>query len=265
LGYPQLLEFVLDIWIVSESLKIYIQMGVQMPDIARNVYKIKQQIAGICQACHRNPEEITLIAVTKTHPAEFINEALRSGVSHFGENKVQDSLRKVPMLSCNQDYFHFIGHLQSNKINQLLSIKPRLIHSIDSLHLAEKLNRALGNRNKTQDILIQVNVTDEEQKSGVTFENARDTIWKIAAYPCLRVVGLMTIGKLHPNPEISRPYFKQLKELFDEINAHPENGLTLKYLSMGMSHDWQIAIQEGSNMIRIGSAIFGERHYGDDR
>ena len=236
-----------------------------MQDIKRNIARIEQELAALLQSLQRSRDEITLVAVTKTHPVEAMEEAFRCGIKHFGENKVQDSLRKVPMLSCNQDYFHFIGHLQSNKINQLLSIKPRLIHSIDSLHLADKLNRALGNRNKTQDILIQVNVTDEEQKSGVTFENARDTIWKIAAYPCLRVVGLMTIGKLHPNPEISRPYFKQLKELFDEINAHPENGLTLKYLSMGMSHDWQIAIQEGSNMIRIGSAIFGERHYGDDR
>ncbi|HNQ43940.1 MAG TPA: YggS family pyridoxal phosphate-dependent enzyme, partial [Candidatus Cloacimonadota bacterium] len=169
-----------------------------------------------------------------------------------------------PMITSPYRGFHFIGHLQTNKINQLLSLKPLLIHSIDSVYLAEKLHLALGRTNRTQDILIQVNTTREEQKSGVTFENARDTIWRIAAYSTLKIKGLMTIGKLHPNPEISRPYFKQLKELFDEFQKADIPSMEMQHLSMGMSHDWKIAVEEGSNMIRIGSAIFGERHYGDD-
>ena len=144
----------------------------------------------------------------------------------------------------------------------MLSLNPYLIHSIDSVYLAEKLQRALGNRNRTQDILIQVNTTQEEQKSGVNFANARDMFWKIASFSCLRVRGLMTIGKLSVNPETSRPYFSQLKSLFDELRSEGVEGMD--YLSMGMSHDWKIAVEEGSNMIRIGSAIFGERHYGED-
>ena len=168
------------------------------------------------------------------------------------------------MLFRSYEGFHFLGHLQSNKINQLLSLKPLLIHSIDSFFLAEKLHRALGRTNRTQDILTQVNTTQEESKSGVTFDNVREMFWQIAALSTLRVRGFMTIGKLHPNPEISRPYFKMLKELIDEIKEQNVENLRLDYLSMGMSHDWKIAIQEGSNMVRIGSSIFGERHYGDD-
>lgn len=236
-----------------------------MQDIKRNIEKLESKLQALLSSLGRSREEFTLVAVTKTHSTEAIEAAFKCGITDFGENKVQEALRKVPMLSSGSSGFHFIGHLQSNKINQLLSLKPKLIHSIDSVYLAEKLNRALGNRNLTQDILIQVNVTEEETKSGVTFDNAKDTIWKIASLSSLRVRGLMTIGKLHPNPEISRPYFQQLKELFEQMQAMEVDGLELSYLSMGMSHDWQIAVQEGSNMIRVGSAIFGDRYYGDDR
>ncbi|HCX60501.1 MAG TPA: YggS family pyridoxal phosphate-dependent enzyme, partial [Candidatus Cloacimonas sp.] len=140
----------------------------------------------------------------------------QQGVGDIGENKVQEAMRKLPMLENRDARFHFISHLQSNKINQLLSLKPYLIQSIDSLYLAEKLHKALGRTNRSQDILIQVNTTAEEQKSGVNFANAEELLWKIASFSTLRVRGLMTIGKLHPNPEISRPYFRQLKELFDK-------------------------------------------------
>ena len=236
-----------------------------MQYIKLSIAKLETKLEALLASQGRARSEVTLVAVTKTHEVEAIEAAFRCGILHFGENKVQEAMRKVPMLSQGEHRFHFIGHLQSNKINQLLTLNPYLIHSIDSVHLAEKLNRALGNKNLRQDILIQVNVSGEEQKSGVSFDNARDTIWKIAAMSNLNVKGLMTIGKLHPNPEISRPYFKELKVLFDEINAAQVEGLNLEYLSMGMSHDWQIAIAEGSNMIRVGSAIFGERYYGDDR
>jgi PLP dependent protein len=234
-----------------------------MPEIIKNIQNLKAEIAAQLKELGREHEDITLVAVTKTHPVEAVDIALANGISHIGENKVQEAMRKLPMVSKPYAGFHFIGHLQSNKINQLLTLKPLLIHSIDSLHLAEKLHRALGRTNRTQEILIQVNVTEEESKSGVTFDNARELIWKIASFSTLYVRGLMTIGKLHPDPEISRPYFRQLKELFDEVKQ--EFPGSFDYLSMGMSHDWQIALQEGSNMLRIGSAIFGYRHYGDDR
>ncbi|MDI3504177.1 MAG: dependent protein [Candidatus Cloacimonadota bacterium] len=234
-----------------------------MSDIVKNIQKLKADIAAELKQAGREDEDITLVAVTKTHPVEAVDIALANGISHFAENKVQEAMRKLPMVSKPYSGFHFIGHLQTNKINQLLSLKPYLIHSIDSLHLAEQLHRALGRTNRTQDILIQVNVTEEASKSGVTFENASELIWKIASYSTLYVRGLMTIGKLHPDPEVSRPYFRQLKQLFDQIKQDfPGN---FDYLSMGMSHDWQIALQEGSNMLRIGSAIFGYRDYGDDR
>ncbi len=240
-------------------------MGDNLHDIQTRIDKIREELTTLLITTGRAEDAVTIVAVTKTHPGTAIEAAFRCGLKDFAENKVQEAMRKVPMLGDAASGFHFIGHLQSNKINQLISLKPKLIQSVDSVYLAEKLHRALGNRNLTQDILIQVNVTNEEQKSGVTFDNAKDTIWKIASFSSLRVRGLMTIGKLHPNPEISRPYFKQLKDLFDDINAMKVDGLSMDYLSMGMSHDWQIAVQEGSNMIRIGSAIFGERYYGDDR
>ncbi|MDD2682973.1 MAG: YggS family pyridoxal phosphate-dependent enzyme [Candidatus Cloacimonetes bacterium] len=236
-----------------------------MQEIKHNIEKLELELSSLLQNLGRERSDVTLIAVTKTHPCEAIEAVFQCGITEYGENKVQEAMRKVPMLSSGSTGFHFIGHLQSNKINQLLSLKPKLIHSIDSLYLAEKLNRALGNRNITLDILVQVNVTEEDSKSGVTFDNAEETIWKIASFANLRVRGLMTIGKLHPNPEISRPYFKQLKELFDKIKAQQVEVLDLSWLSMGMSHDWKIAVAEGSNMIRIGSAIFGERYYGEDR
>lgn len=234
-----------------------------MRDIALKIKQIQTKIDEYLQTLDRSGEEITLVAVTKTHGVDAVDIALKNGIRHIGENKVQEAMRKLPMLEDQSASFHFIGHLQSNKINQLLSLKPYLIQSVDSLYLAENLHKALGRTNRTQDILVQVNTTEEEQKSGVNFANAEELVWKIASLSTLRVRGLMTIGKLHPNPEISRPYFKQLKELFDKIRTEFPEGFD--YLSMGMSHDWQIALQEGANMLRIGSAIFGERHYGDDR
>nr|MDK2851331.1 dependent protein [Candidatus Cloacimonadota bacterium] len=234
-----------------------------MQDIAKNIATLKEEIALELRRLGREDEEITLVGVTKTHSVETVDFALRHGIRHIGENKVQEAMRKLPMLSESYDGFHFIGHLQTNKINQLLSLKPTLIQSIDSLHLAEKLHRALGRTNRTQEILVQVNVTGEESKSGVTFENAPELVWKIASYSTLYVRGLMTIGKLHPDPEVSRPYFRQLKKLFDEIKK--EFPGDFDFLSMGMSHDWKIALEEGSNMLRIGSRIFGQRDYGDNR
>lgn len=231
-----------------------------MQDIAKNIQRIKAEIAAELIKSGREDEEIILVAVTKTHPVQAIDLALTHGISHFGENKVQEAVRKLAMVSQPYAGFHFIGHLQSNKINQLLALKPLLIHSIDSLYLADKLHRALGRTNRTQEILIQVNVTDEDSKSGVDFDNAKEMIAKIAGYSTLYVRGLMTIGKLDPDPEVSRPYFKQLKALFDEVREDFPEGFD--YLSMGMSHDWQIALQEGSNMLRIGSAIFGNRVHG---
>ncbi|MCB5234620.1 MAG: YggS family pyridoxal phosphate-dependent enzyme [Candidatus Cloacimonetes bacterium] len=234
-----------------------------MQNIQSNIDNLKAEISAELKRIGRENEEITLVAVSKTHPVDAIDEALKHGIKHIGENKVQEAMRKVPMISQALEGFHFIGRLQTNKINQLLTLKPFLIHSIDSFYLAEKLHRALGRTNRTQDILIQVNTTGETQKNGVDFENAEKLIKRIAGFSCLRVRGLMTIGMMDPDPEVSRKYFKQLKSIYDKVRADDTQGFD--YLSMGMSHDWKIALEEGSNMLRIGSAIFGARDYQEER
>ncbi|HPH61234.1 MAG TPA: YggS family pyridoxal phosphate-dependent enzyme [Candidatus Syntrophosphaera sp.] len=230
-----------------------------MPSIADNLNRVREKIEQTLQRCGRTASEVTLVAVTKTHPVEVVEEALRLGIRHIGENKVQEALRKIPLLSVPTQGFHFIGHLQSNKINNLLSLKPLLIHSVDSLHIARELNRSLGRKNLIQDILVQVNTTAETSKSGVSLANAEEMIWQIAALPCLRVRGLMTIGLMSIEAERTRPYFRQLRELFDQISRQNIPGVELKHLSMGMSDDFEVALEEGSNMLRLGSALFGQR------
>lgn len=229
--------------------------------IKDNIAQIFASVSSQLETQHRRLEDIVLIAVTKTQPVEAVEMALQSGIQNFGENKVQEAMRKVPMLRVPYRGFHFIGHLQTNKINQLLSLKPCLIQSVDSLHLAQNLHLALGRTNRTQEILVQINSSKESTKSGFDFEEAEAAILQIASYPTLKIRGLMTIGLLG-EPELSRPLFAKMKELFDHLQAVDIPGVEMRYLSMGMSHDYLIALQEGANMIRIGSAIFGARNYG---
>lgn len=234
-------------------------------EIPGNIARVRGQIARKLDELGRGGEEITLVAVTKTHPVEAVELALQSGIAHFGENKVQEALRKVPLLGAPYAGFHYIGHLQSNKINNLLSLKPLLVQSIDSLYIARELNRACGRKNLTQDILIQVNTTAEPTKSGVSFENAEEMVLQIAALPCLRIRGLMTIGLMSIDPERTRPYFTQLKALYEQLAAADIPGVEMEYLSMGMSDDFPVALEEGSNMLRLGSVLFGARSYGGAR
>ncbi|HOC94568.1 MAG TPA: YggS family pyridoxal phosphate-dependent enzyme [Candidatus Cloacimonadota bacterium] len=231
-----------------------------MPLIRDRIEQVREKIANKLAALGR--DDATIVAVTKTHPVESVEEALRAGIAHIGENKVQEALRKIPMLREPYEGFHFIGHLQSNKINNLLTLKPALIQSVDSLYIAQKLNASLGRKNLTQDILIQVNTTAEASKSGVSFANAEDMLWQIAALPCLRVKGLMTIGLMSIDAEKTRPYFTMLRELFERFGKLEIPGVEMRYLSMGMSDDYLVALEEGSNMLRLGSALFGARDYG---
>lgn len=236
-----------------------------MPSIGDNIERVRARISDKLKELGRAGDDVTLVAVTKTHPVDVVETALSCGIRHIGENKVQEALRKIPLLSSPYEGFHFIGHLQSNKINNLLSLKPLLIQSVDSLHIARKLNQALGNRNLTQDILIQVNTTSEESKSGVSLSNAEEMITQIARLSNMRVLGLMTIGLMSIDPQRTRPYFSALKRLFDRIGALGLPGVEMKYLSMGMSDDYLVALEEGSNMLRLGSALFGARNYGEAR
>ena len=180
----------------------------------------------------------------------------------FRSNKVQEAQRKLPFITRPYEGFHFIGHLQTNKINALLELKPCLIHSIDSLYLADKLNAALSRTGRIQDILVQVNTTQEASKSGVDLVNAVDMVGQIARFPHLKVRGLMTIGLMSIDAERTRPYFQKLKQVFDQIKALGDPEIEMRWLSMGMSDDFLVALEEGSNMLRLGSVLFGARNYG---
>ncbi len=233
-----------------------------MSQIAENLKKVQEIIAQTLRQCGRDGEKVTLVAVTKTHPVELVDEALRLGVTHIAENKVQEAERKIPLLSAPYEGFHFIGRLQTNKINKLLSLKPMLIQSIGSLRLAQELHKSLGRKNLTQDILVQINTTAEESKSGISLDNAEDMIWQIASLSCLRVRGLMTMGVMSLDLEKTRPFFKQLHALKEKLESQNIPGVSWDHLSMGMSGDFEVALQEGANMLRLGSVIFGQRNYG---
>ncbi len=235
-----------------------------MTDIVANLAKVKSRIEMAAQRSGVDPQTIELIAVTKTHPAPEIDIALKAGVKYIAENKVQDAIRKLPFIKEPYSGFHFIGHLQTNKINQVLSLNPVLIHSIDSLYLAQKLDGTLKRFGKIQDILIQVNTSGEESKSGVEPEELIPLIEAISSLKAIRIKGLMTIGKYYINSELCRPFFVKLRELFEQVRSLDIPEVEMKYLSMGMTDDFEIAIEEGANMVRIGSAIFGARDYGDN-
>ena len=230
--------------------------------IADNIKYLQDNIAGILSRLGYN-DDVTLVAVTKTHPVSVIESALQCGIEHIGENKVQEARKKIPLLKVPYKAFHFIGHLQSNKINQLLQLNPYLIQSVHSLELAEKLHSALETNNRTQDILIQINSSGETSKNGFSFAEAKDAIWRISSYSTLQIKGLMTIGRL-AEAEVSRPLFVRMKSLFEEIKTLNIPKVEMQYLSMGMSDDYVQALEEGSNMLRIGTALFGERNYGEN-
>ncbi len=232
--------------------------------IAENLELVKENIKNACEKSGRDINEVKLIAVTKTHPAETIEEIIALGVKVIGENKIQEAEQKLPVLS-ERPEFHFIGHLQSNKIKKLIPLKPALIHSLDKYSTAEKLSDYLHKNELEQDVLIQINTTDEGQKSGIDEEKAIELIKDIAKLPYIHIKGLMTIGMLSENPESNRKYFKALKQLRDRIEAMAIPNVDMQYLSMGMSDDYMIAIEEGANLIRVGSAIFGKRNYAKEQ
>lgn len=233
-----------------------------MPTLVDNVKAVQASLKEKLAQLGREAEEVLVVAVTKTHPVETIDSALRAGIKHFGENKVQEARRKLPFITEPYDGFHYIGRLQTNKINALLELEPILIHSIDSLNLAQNLNKRCEARGRVQDILVQVNTTDEQSKSGCEPEEAIELVQQISTLPNLRVKGLMTIGLMSDDAEKTRPSFRMLKELFDELKNKEDAGYEMRWLSMGMSGDYLTAIEEGANIVRLGSVLFGERDYG---
>ena len=207
----------------------------------------------------RKAEDVLLCAVTKTRTADEINEAVDAGITDIGENKVQEIMDKFD--SVKPVRWHLIGHLQTNKVKYIID-KVSMIHSVDSLHLAQEIDKRAAQHGITMDILIQVNSAQEESKFGIRTDETEGMIRDILdKCPNIRIRGLMCIAPFAENPEDVRVYFAQVKKLYDEYSSIEHKNLDFKYLSMGMSHDYEVAILEGSNLIRVGTAIFGERDY----
>jgi PLP dependent protein len=229
--------------------------------IASNLSAIHDRIARAAQRAGRNTSDIALMAVSKTQPAAKIVEAYEAGQRLFGENRVQEFSEKVGALASLPDAeFHMIGHLQSNKTPKAAEVF-HAIDSVDSAKLAERLNAAAGKLGKTLDVLIEINVGGEEAKSGIApcSSELEDILIGAPTWTNLRVRGLMTVPPFTEDPEGARPYFRQLRELRERLSARNFPFVSLDQLSMGMSHDFEVAIEEGSTCVRIGTAIFGER------
>lgn len=226
-------------------------------DIAANLASIRQQIETTCQECGRNPAEVRLVAVAKTKPAELVEEALAAGQTLIGESYVQELVAKTDQIEAQAEW-HFLGHLQSNKVKYLAG-RTTLIHSVDRLSLAKEIDRTWGKIGQMANILIQINLGQEASKSGTTVEEVESLVRSIALLPNIRIRGLMTLPPFFPDPEEVRPYFRQLRELAEHLADCNLPGVTMDELSMGMSHDFTVAIEEGATLVRIGTAIFGER------
>ena len=201
-------------------------------------------------------DPITLIAVTKNHGADLMREAIDWGITDIGENRIQEAAEKFSILD-REVKKHLIGHLQTNKVKQAVKLFD-LIHSVDSEHLATAIDKAASSAEKIQDILIQVNLAKEDSKSGVYKENLKNLIEKVNALKNLRLRGLMMIAPNYSDVEKCRPLFAEMRKIFDEIKVNRQN---FDFLSMGMTNDYKVAIEEGANVVRIGTAIFGARNY----
>jgi len=224
--------------------------------IEENLNVVRKNIADSAKKAGKRPEDIAIICVTKKASIEQVKEAIACGITDIGENRIQNAVEKYNLLRSAALKWHLIGHLQTNKVKKAVEVFD-LIHSVDSLHIAEAISKEAAKINKTQDVLIQVNVSGEQSKFGIKPESAIDLIKQIVLLSNIRVLGLMTIGPLDSSPDDTRQCFRSLKKLFDNLNSLlVTHDSQLTTLSMGMSGDYQMAIEEGSTMVRIGSAIF---------
>ena len=227
--------------------------------LERNLNEVKETIKSTTEKIGKKEDEITLIAVSKTKPISMLKEIYELGIRDFGENKVQEILEKYPNLPLDIRW-HMIGHLQRNKVKYIID-KVSLIHSVDSLRLAEEISKEAMKHDLVMPILIQVNIAKEETKFGLSFENVIEEIKKISILPNLEIKGLMTIAPFVENGEENRKYFKLIKQLSVDIMKENIDNVCMDIISMGMTGDYQTAIEEGSTMVRVGTAIFGERNY----
>ena len=227
--------------------------------ILENIKQVEENIIKSCEKVGRDPKEVTLIAVSKTKPYTAIEEALPSGVLDYGENKVQELTEKYEILP-KDIRWHMIGHLQRNKVKYLVG-KVELIHSVDSLRLANQIETEFAKKNEIANILIEVNMANEESKFGITSETTEQLVREISKLEHLRIKGLMTIAPYTDNPETNRVYFRNMKKLSVDIEEKNIDNVSMNVLSMGMTGDYQVAIEEGATMVRVGTGIFGERNY----
>ena len=218
--------------------------------------RIKETIAEHAVKVGRDPGEILIVAATKTFGVDVIKEAISCGITAIGENRVQELMEKYPYLNGEVE-FHFIGHLQTNKVKYLID-KVRLIHSLDREKLAEEIDKRAKQKGIIMDCLLEINIGGEDTKFGISPEEMHNFINKLEKYDNIKIKGLMTIAPYLP-PEEVRPYFKRMKELFEELKKIKQKNVEAQYLSMGMSNDYWVAVEEGANIVRIGTAIFGQR------
>ncbi len=230
-----------------------------MTDIEYNLSVVEERIAAAAKRAGRLREEITLVAVSKTKPVSAIREAMRCGIRDFGENKVQELTEKYEQIA-EPLRWHLIGHLQRNKVKYIIG-RTVLIHSVDSFRLAAQIEEEAAKKDCDCDILIEVNVSGEESKFGVAPENLTAVVSDIAKLSHVHIRGLMTVAPFVEDPEENRSYFKKMHDLLIDIKSKNIDNVTMEALSMGMSNDYEVAIEEGATIVRIGTSIFGERNY----
>ena len=227
--------------------------------LKENLANVEKNIEQACKNAGRSRDEVTLIAVSKTKPVEMLQEIYDENIRDFGENKVQELCSKMEQLPSDIRW-HMIGHLQRNKVKYLIG-KVVLIHSVDSLRLAEQIEHEAAKADIVMPVLIEVNVAEEESKFGTTSEAAMQLVESVSKLPHIKIRGLMTIAPFTDNPEDNRIYFRKLKQLSVDIKSKNIDNVDMDELSMGMTGDYEVAIEEGATMVRVGTGIFGERHY----
>ena len=224
-----------------------------------NLINVKDHIADACRRAGRQPEEVTLVAVSKTKPLSDIEVLIEAGQLDYGENYVQELCQKYDQVS-RPVRWHMIGHLQTNKVRNIID-KTVLIHSVDSVHLASRIEKEAARKDIKVEILLQVNVAGEETKFGLSDEQVAAMVEEISHFPHLHICGLMTSAPYVENPEENRCYFKKLHQLFVDIDSKNIDNVDMSVLSMGMTNDYEVAIEEGATMVRVGTGIFGARNY----
>ena len=227
--------------------------------ITENLEQVRKNIEEACRAVNRDPGEVTLISVSKTKPVSMLQEAYDAGSRDFGENKVQEIMDKYPQLPSDIRW-HMIGHLQRNKVKYIID-KVDMIHSVDSLRLAETIEKEAAKKDIIIKILIEVNVAKEESKFGVMPEKVEELVSQVSQLPHIRICGLMTIAPFVENPEENRIYFNRLRNIAVDIERKKSDNVIMSILSMGMTNDYEVAIEEGSTMVRVGTGLFGARNY----